>query len=73
MKREFMVYIQWDAESKMFIGTVPALPAAHSYAPTIELLRENMKEAIELVLEDHGESFEDMPTFISLESISIAG
>jgi predicted RNase H-like HicB family nuclease len=50
MSRQFMVYVEWDAESKTYIGTVPGIRGAHSCADTLEELRANMKEVLELVL-----------------------
>ena len=73
MIRQFMVYVEWDAESKSYIGTVPGIRGAHSCADTLEELRANMKEVLELVLEQQGEDLTDHPEFVGLQSIAIAG
>ena len=54
MKREFTVVIE-KAESGMLIGTVPGLHGAHSQGASVEELLENMREVIELCLEEWGD------------------
>ena len=48
---EFAVVIEFDEESGMYMGSVPNLPLAISQGATLEELRENMREVIELVLD----------------------
>ncbi|MEX0697015.1 MAG: type II toxin-antitoxin system HicB family antitoxin [Dongiaceae bacterium] len=44
-------YIEYDPETKLYVGIVPGLPGAHTQAATLDELRENLKEVTELVLE----------------------
>jgi predicted RNase H-like HicB family nuclease len=51
--------IQYDAESQAYVGFIPALPGTHSCAASLEELRANLREAVELMLEtmaDDGET-----------------
>ena len=48
----FTAYIERDTESGMYIGTVPILTGAHTCAETIDELLVNLKEVIELCLEE---------------------
>ena len=73
MKREFKVFVEWAADSKSYVGTVPGVRGAHSCGDTLEELRANMKEVLELVLEQHRDEIEDCPEFVELQSITIAG
>ena len=36
----------------LFVGYVPGFPGAHSQGSTVEELRENLREVIEMLLED---------------------
>jgi predicted RNase H-like HicB family nuclease len=36
----------------MYVGYVPGFPGAHSQGETLEELRENLQEVIEMLLED---------------------
>lgn len=72
MNRQFMVYIEWDPESKSYVGIVPGLRGAHSCADTLDELMVNMKEVIELVLEDNTLSLDEMPNFVGKQMISVS-
>ena len=50
--RTFTAYIEWDPETSLYVGIVPGLPGAHTQAATLDELRENLKEVVELVLEE---------------------
>ncbi|MFO8112612.1 MAG: type II toxin-antitoxin system HicB family antitoxin [Desulfosalsimonadaceae bacterium] len=51
MKRDFYVIIEKD-EDGFFVGDVPTLKGCYSQGKTIEELLKNMREVIELCLED---------------------
>ena len=53
--RTYTAVIQFDAESQTYVGLIPALPGTHSCAPTLDELRANLREAIELMLESLAE------------------
>ena len=50
--RSFTAIIERDCETGLYVGYVPELPGAHSQGVTIDELREHIREAIELVLEE---------------------
>ena len=50
MKKSFTVIVERDSEGR-YIASVPALHGCHTQAPTLELLEERIREAIELCLE----------------------
>ena len=60
MKREFTVVVE-RGEDGYLIGSVPGLHGAHSQGATLDELMENMREVIELCLEDADEQ-DDLPT-----------
>ena len=51
--RTFTAHIEYDAETKSYIGIVPGLPGAHSVGDTLDELQANLKEVLELVLEEY--------------------
>ena len=57
MSLNFTAYIEKDQESGMYVGTVPNLPGAHTFAETLDDLRSKLVEVITLCLEemDQGE------------------
>jgi len=72
--RTFTAYIEWDPEARLYVGIVPAVPGAHTQAASLDELYENLKEVLELCLEEVRESGEevDFPRFVGLQQIELA-
>ena len=51
MNRNYTAYIERDIESGMYIGSVPGITGAHTFAETIDELHIKLKEVIALCLE----------------------
>jgi predicted RNase H-like HicB family nuclease len=50
--KTYTAVIERDRETGYYVGYVPGLPGAHSQGETLDELRDNLREAIELVMED---------------------
>ena len=64
MSQVFTAYIEYDPETKLYVGTIPGLAGAHSQGATLDELRVNLQEVIELILEEQrsrGESVQVEP------------
>ena len=46
----FTAYVEWDPETKLYVGIVPGIPGAHTQAETLDELNRNLKEVLELCL-----------------------
>jgi len=51
----FIAYIERDSETGYYVGTVPGIPGAHTQAESLDELNENLKEVVELCLEEYSE------------------
>lgn len=71
--RTFTAYIEWDPETKLYVGIVPGITGAHTQAASLDELRENLKEVLELCLEEMKErgALEDTPQFVGLQQIEV--
>lgn len=49
---QFSALIERDRETGVYIAQVPALPGAHTQARSLDQLQINLKEVIELCLEE---------------------
>jgi predicted RNase H-like HicB family nuclease len=49
--KTFTAYIEWDPGTELFVGIVPGIPGAHTQAASLDELRFNLKEVLELCLE----------------------
>jgi predicted RNase H-like HicB family nuclease len=44
-------YIEYDPETKLYVGSIPGVPGAHTQAASLDELHANLREVLELVLE----------------------
>jgi len=73
MSRTFTAYVEYDPETKLYVGTVPGLPGGHSLGDTLDELQRNLKEVIGLILEEReseGEQVEVEP-FVGIQQITV--
>jgi predicted RNase H-like HicB family nuclease len=50
--KQFTFIVERDADTGVFVGWVPGVPGAHSQGATVDELRENLQEVMELLAED---------------------
>jgi predicted RNase H-like HicB family nuclease len=50
--KAFTAVIEQDTATGLYVAYVPDLPGAHTQGKTLEELRKNLQEVVELVLED---------------------
>ena len=48
----FTAYVEWDPETRLYVGIVPGIPGAHTQGATLDELKKNLKEVLELCLEE---------------------
>lgn len=48
------IEIEWDAETKLYVGVVPGVPGAHTQGATLQELHENACEVLALCQEELG-------------------
>ncbi len=51
--RTFVAHVEWDPETNLYVGIVSRIPGAHTQGATLNELRENLKEVLELCLEEY--------------------
>jgi predicted RNase H-like HicB family nuclease len=50
--KTFTAVVERDSDTKLYVGYVPGFPGAHSQGRTLDELQENLREVIEMLLED---------------------
>jgi len=65
----YVAVIERDVDTGYFVGYVPNFPGAHSQAETLDELYANLREVIELLLEDGEPTFES--EFVGTQMIAI--
>ena len=67
-KQDFYVVIERD-EDGLYVGEVPQLHACYSQGRTIDELMSNIREVVELCLED--EELGSIPEFVGVQKIEL--
>jgi predicted RNase H-like HicB family nuclease len=70
--RTFTAYVEWDPESKVYVGVVPGVPGAHTQGSTRDELQKNLEEVLQLCLEEYGGDPEDLPRFVGIQQVEVA-
>ena len=70
MRRTFTAVVEKDPDANLYVGYVPGFTGAHSQAETLDELRANLREVIEMLLEDGEPDFET--EFVGTQEVVIA-
>lgn len=56
--QSFTAIVERDFDTNLYVGYVPGFPGAHSQGETLDELKENLREVIEMLLEEEPVVFE---------------
>ncbi|MEH1925789.1 type II toxin-antitoxin system HicB family antitoxin [Nostoc sp.] len=56
--KNFTAIAERDPDTKFYVGYVPGFPEAHSQGETLDELQKNLRQVIEMLLEDEDLVFE---------------
>lgn len=66
-------YIEKDPETCLYVAIVPGIPGAHTQAETLDELHENLKEVLELCLEEmEPETKQHLPQFVGIQQVEVS-
>ena len=68
--RSFDVVVEQDSDTGLYVGYVPGWPGAHSQAESLDELQTNLREVIEMLLEDGDPHFDS--EFIGVQRVRVA-
>jgi predicted RNase H-like HicB family nuclease len=72
MMRTLTAYIEKDTETGLYVAIVPGIPGAHTQAETLDELQENLKEVLELCLEEmEPENKQYLPQFVGIQQVEV--
>ena len=67
--REFMAVVERDPVTGLYVGYVPGFPGAHTQAESLDELNRNLREVIEMLLEDGEPKLEG--EFVGTQRVSV--
>ncbi|SKB14469.1 conserved hypothetical protein [Planktothrix sp. PCC 11201] len=50
--KTFTAIIEKDSDTNLYVGYIPGFPGAHSQGETLDELQENLREVIEMLVEN---------------------
>jgi len=68
--RSYQFVVERDPETNLLIGYVPGWPGAHTQGADVDELQRNLREAIEMPLEDGEPALES--EFVDVRTIQVA-
>ena len=68
--RKFNMIVERDPDTGILVGSIPGWPGAHSQGATFDELEKNLREVIEMLLEEGDPKFES--EFVGLQTIEVA-
>lgn len=68
--RTFTAIVEKDNDTGLYVGYVPGFPGAHSQGETLDELRQNLQEVIEMLLEDEAPHVQ--AEFVGTQQIVVA-
>ena len=68
--RTFSVVVERDPDTGLYVGHVPGWPGAHSQGATLDELRQNLQEVVEMLLEEGEPKLE--AEFVGVQFIQVA-
>lgn len=68
--RTFTAVVEKCIETGLFVGFVPGFPGAHSQGETLDELNSNLKEVVEMLLEDGEPKLEG--EFLGIQNVMVA-
>jgi len=72
IKMKITSYIERDVETGLYVATVPSIPGAHTQAESLDELMKNLKEVVELCLQElSAEEVKNFPEFIGVQQLEI--
>ena len=68
--RVFNLVVARDPDTGIYVGHVPGWPGAHSQGSTLDELQSNLREVVEMLLEDGDPKLES--EFVGIQTIQVA-
>jgi predicted RNase H-like HicB family nuclease len=69
-QRRFTAVVERCPETGLYVGFVPGFPCAHSQGETLDELNRNLREVIELLLEEGEPTMEG--EFVGIQTVDVS-
>lgn len=67
--KTFTAIVERDLDTNLYVGYIPGFKGAHSQGATLDELTANLREVIEMLLEEESQTFET--EFVGTQQITV--
>ncbi len=67
--RSFTAVVQRDLDTGLYVGYIPGFPGAHTQAATLDELNSNLREVLDMLLEDGDPTLE--AEFVGIQQVLV--
>jgi predicted RNase H-like HicB family nuclease len=71
MSLTFTAYIEYDPETKLYVGSIPGIVGAHTQGATLDELHQNLKEVLSLCIEENPGILDEQAQFVGTQQVEI--
>ena len=64
-------YVEWDESVRRYVGSVPGIRGAHTQGATLDELRGNLREVLELLVEEGEVEPDELAGFVGIQQLEI--
>jgi len=64
-------YIEFDPETDLYVGIVPGVAGALTQGATLDELNRNLREVLELCLEEFRDGVDVLPQFVGVRQVEV--
>ena len=64
-------YVEWDEECRLYVGIIPGIRGAHTQGATLDELRDNLRDVLELLVEMGEVEPDELACFVGIQQLEI--
>ena len=64
-------FVEWDETVQLYVGSVPGIPGAYTQGATLDELRDNLREVLELLIEEDLAEPDELAGFAGIQQLEI--
>ena len=64
-------FVEWDQSVQLYVGSVPGIPGAYTQGATLDELRDNLCDVLEMLAEEGILSADNVPHFVGQLEVAV--
>ena len=64
-------FVEWDETVQLYVGSVPGISGAYTQGATLDELRDNLRDVLEMLAEEGVLSDDDIPHFVGQLEVAV--